>query len=157
MAYHALKDAGEDDPEVVKAYGLGVLPDALNVTSGRREVERLTGNMWVPVLVKDDGSFIQGSKAIVAWAEANPARQHAPAMRWRPVGRGDRRHARPGPPRPDHRGSRTLGGARSHVARGRGLGWSAVVELCTCYGEPVDMLASQAPEVIAFVRARPHD
>ncbi len=32
-----------------------------------------------------------------------------------------------------------------------------VVELCTCYGEPVDMLASQAPEVIAFVRARPDD
>ena len=78
VAYHALKDAGHD-PEVVKAYGLGVLPDALNVTSGRREVKRLTGNMWVPVLVKDDGSFIQGSKAIVAWAEANPARQHADA------------------------------------------------------------------------------
>jgi hypothetical protein len=30
----------------------------------------------------------------------------------------------------------------------------AVVELCTCYGEPVDMVRSEAPELIAFVRAR---
>jgi hypothetical protein len=29
----------------------------------------------------------------------------------------------------------------------------AVVELCTCYGEPVDTLQSQTPEVIEFVRA----
>lgn len=29
----------------------------------------------------------------------------------------------------------------------------AVVELCTCYGEPVDTLQSEAPEVIDFVRA----
>ncbi len=32
-----------------------------------------------------------------------------------------------------------------------------VVELCTCYGEPVDMLTSQAPDVIAFVRSHPDD
>jgi hypothetical protein len=30
----------------------------------------------------------------------------------------------------------------------------AVVELCMCYGEPVDTLQSDAPEVIDFVRAR---
>jgi hypothetical protein len=30
----------------------------------------------------------------------------------------------------------------------------AVVELCTCYGEPVDMLQSGEPELIAFVRSR---
>jgi hypothetical protein len=29
----------------------------------------------------------------------------------------------------------------------------AVVELCTCYGEPVDLAQSEAPELIAFVRA----
>lgn len=29
----------------------------------------------------------------------------------------------------------------------------AVVELCTCYGEPVDTLRSEAPELIEFVRA----
>jgi hypothetical protein len=28
----------------------------------------------------------------------------------------------------------------------------AVVELCTCYGEPVDRLEGTAPELIAFVR-----
>jgi hypothetical protein len=28
----------------------------------------------------------------------------------------------------------------------------AVVELCTCYGEPVDVVQSDAPELIAFVR-----
>jgi hypothetical protein len=32
-----------------------------------------------------------------------------------------------------------------------------VVELCTCYGEPVDMLTSEASEVIEFVRAHPDD
>jgi len=29
----------------------------------------------------------------------------------------------------------------------------AVVELCTCYGEPVDTLQSDVPEVIDFVRS----
>jgi hypothetical protein len=33
----------------------------------------------------------------------------------------------------------------------------AVVELCTCYGEPVDTLATEAPEVIEFVRAHRDD
>jgi hypothetical protein len=28
----------------------------------------------------------------------------------------------------------------------------AVVELCTCYGEPVDVVQSDAPELISFVR-----
>ncbi len=28
----------------------------------------------------------------------------------------------------------------------------AVVELCTCYGEPVDRLQGSAPELIEFVR-----
>ena len=68
-AYHALKDAGHD-PEVVKAYGLAPLPD---VTSGRKEVKRLTGKSWVPALVLDDGEVIQDSKNIVAWAKAHPA------------------------------------------------------------------------------------
>ncbi len=30
----------------------------------------------------------------------------------------------------------------------------AVLELCTCYGEPVDMVQSAAPEVISYVRER---
>lgn len=71
-ADRALRDVGHA-PEVVKSYGWGALPDALNRTSGRREVKRLTGNTWVPALVTDDGEVIQGSDAIVDWAKANPA------------------------------------------------------------------------------------
>ena len=71
-AYHALVDAGHQ-PEVVKSYGLGMLPDFLQVTSGRRKVKELTGNYWVPTLVLDDGEVIDGSKAIADWAKAHPA------------------------------------------------------------------------------------
>jgi len=71
-AYHALKDAGYD-PDVVKAYGWAVLPKALNNTKGRREVEELTGNNWVPALVTDGGTVVQGSQEIVDWARAHPA------------------------------------------------------------------------------------
>lgn len=71
-AYHALKDAGHDF-ELVKAYGLGILPAALNNTSGRKRVEELTGKSWVPVLELDDGNAIFDSHEIVKWAAANPA------------------------------------------------------------------------------------
>lgn len=75
-AHDALKEAGYD-PEVVKSYGLGVLPDFMNQTSGRKEVKRLTGKTWVPALVTDDDQVIQGSKEIAAWAKQNPATQPA--------------------------------------------------------------------------------
>jgi hypothetical protein len=71
-AYHALVDAGHR-PEVVRGYGWAALPEALNQTHGRREVKRLTGNMWVPVLAADDGTVVQGSDKIKEWARANPA------------------------------------------------------------------------------------
>ncbi len=71
-AFHALRDAGHD-PELIKSYGWGLLPDALNATSGRREVKRLTGNTWVPALVTDDGEVVQGSQQIADWAKARPA------------------------------------------------------------------------------------
>ena len=71
-AYKALKDAGYD-PEVVKSYGFAPLPEALNRTRGRREVQELTGNRWVPTLVLDDGTVIDDSRAIVDWARENPA------------------------------------------------------------------------------------
>jgi hypothetical protein len=71
MAYHALKDAGYE-PEVELTYGLGVAPGFINELSpGRREVKRLTGNYWVPVLVLDDGDVIQGSKKIADWARTD--------------------------------------------------------------------------------------
>jgi glutathione S-transferase-like protein len=71
-AYRALKEAGHD-PEVVKSYGLGILPGFMNLTRGRREVKKLTGRYWVPVLVTDDDEIISDSKNIVAWAEEHPA------------------------------------------------------------------------------------
>jgi hypothetical protein len=72
IAYHALKDAGHD-PEVIKSYGLGILPDFLNPTRGRREVRKLTGSNVVPVLVTDDGEVIKESSKIKEWAVAHPA------------------------------------------------------------------------------------
>jgi hypothetical protein len=71
-AYHALKDAGHH-PEVIKSGGLGILPDFLNNSAGRKRAEELTGKRWVPVLELDDGSAIGGSREIAAWAKANPA------------------------------------------------------------------------------------
>jgi hypothetical protein len=71
-AYEALRMAGHD-PEVVKVRGLGVGPRFLHLmTEGRREVEELSGQRSVPVLVTDAGEVIPGSQRIVQWAESNP-------------------------------------------------------------------------------------
>lgn len=69
LAHEALTQAGYD-PEVVKAYGYGPLPD---LTRGRREVRRLSGESWVPLLVTDDDEVIADSRAIIAWAREHPA------------------------------------------------------------------------------------
>jgi hypothetical protein len=69
MAHDALRAAGHS-PDVVKAYGFAALPD---ITRARKEVKRLTGESFVPVLVLDDGQVIRDSKNIVAWARDNPA------------------------------------------------------------------------------------
>ena len=72
-AYVALKEAGYE-PEVIKSYGLGALPDTpFNQTAGRKEAKRLTGNSWVPVLVTDDGEVVGDSRKIIDWAKKNPA------------------------------------------------------------------------------------
>ena len=72
-AHKALRDAGHD-PEVVKVHGLGIGPKMLQVTTdGRREVEEISGQRTVPVLVTDDGEVITESKRIVEWAETHPA------------------------------------------------------------------------------------
>ena len=39
----------------------------------RSEVERLSGQSDVPILVLDDGEVISGSGTIADWAKANPA------------------------------------------------------------------------------------
>jgi Glutathione S-transferase, N-terminal domain len=68
-AFAALEAAGYT-PQVVRTYGcLGTDP----LWSGRREVRRLTGNYKVPTLVLDDGTIVDESQNIVAWASANPA------------------------------------------------------------------------------------
>ena len=66
-AYHALRDAGWN-PDIQRCYGLGALPAFLNQTPGRKEVIRLTGSHWVPVLVTDEGEVISGSEEISDWA-----------------------------------------------------------------------------------------
>jgi hypothetical protein len=72
-AHKAVVEAGYE-PEVIRSYGSGLLPGAVNdLTRGRREVKEMTGNHWVPVLVADDGTVIQGSGKIIEWARANPA------------------------------------------------------------------------------------
>jgi hypothetical protein len=70
-AYRALREVGHD-PEVVRSYGLGVGPGILQATPGRREVQELTGQKLVPVLVTDDGEATSESARIVEWARANP-------------------------------------------------------------------------------------
>jgi hypothetical protein len=72
QAHKALQRAGHE-PEVIKSYGFGLLPGFMNLTRGRREVKKLTGNYWVPVLVTDDGEVVQGSDKIKDWAKAHPA------------------------------------------------------------------------------------
>ena len=77
-AHDALVEAGHA-PELVKAYGLGPLPAVLNGPR-RAEVKRISGTSWVPTLVLDDGTVVDGSQKIVAWAAAHPAAaaaQHA--------------------------------------------------------------------------------
>lgn len=72
-AADALREAGHR-PEIVKAYGLGLLPDMpFNQTPGRKRAKELTGETMVPVLELDDGSAVSGSEKIAAWARANPA------------------------------------------------------------------------------------
>lgn len=72
-AHTALTDAGYD-PDVVHARGWTKLPRPLNNSSGRQEVrERSGGNDEVPALITDGDEFIQGSREIIEWAQANPA------------------------------------------------------------------------------------
>ena len=72
-AADALHDAGHK-PEIVRAYGLGFLPDTpFNLTPGRKRAKELSGQSLVPVLELDDGTAVSGSREIAAWAKANPA------------------------------------------------------------------------------------
>jgi len=72
LAHQALTDAGYD-PEVKRCYGWEALPAVFNLTPGRREVKRLTGDVVVPVLATDEGEVVAGSQVIAAWAGRNRA------------------------------------------------------------------------------------
>ncbi|HEY5051784.1 MAG TPA: glutathione S-transferase N-terminal domain-containing protein [Solirubrobacterales bacterium] len=70
-AHQALVAAGYE-PEVIKVRGLGVGPRVFQwTTDGRREVEKLSGQRVVPVLVADDGEVVTESTRIVEWAAAH--------------------------------------------------------------------------------------
>jgi glutathione S-transferase len=78
-AYQALRMAGHD-PEVVKVHGLGIGPRFMHLTTrGRKEVEELSGQRAVPVLITDQDEVISDSHRIIDWAEANPAHRSSAA------------------------------------------------------------------------------
>jgi glutathione S-transferase len=74
LAAKALDDAG-------LTYEVRVVGGFKHVPFSRRgkrqEIVELTGQADVPVLVTDDDSIITGSRAIVAWAQSQPAVQSA--------------------------------------------------------------------------------
>jgi glutathione S-transferase len=67
----ALDDAGYDY-EIKTVGGYRMLPWTRRGDT-RAEIEELTGQSDVPVLVLDDGETIAGSGRIADWAKANPA------------------------------------------------------------------------------------
>ncbi len=68
-AHRALRNAGHS-ADVIRTYGcFGTDP----IWPGRRTVKHLTGTYKVPTLVLDDGTVIDGSDNISAWAKSNQA------------------------------------------------------------------------------------
>ena len=70
-AYKALTAAGHE-PSVVRTYGCY---GTNRLFGGRRRIRRPTGSYEVPTLTLDDGTLVDGSKNIVAWAATNPSGQ----------------------------------------------------------------------------------
>ncbi len=70
VAAQALDGAGH-------TYALKTVGGFKNVPFSRRgkrgEIVELTGQQDVPVLILDDGSTVNGSAEIVAWAKSHPA------------------------------------------------------------------------------------
>jgi len=88
-ALDALQAAGHD-PEIVRSYGWGLLPAALNRSEGRRLAHQTTGRSWLPLLLTDAGEVIAGSGRIKNWAAENLA-ERSPQPRQTEAG-GGRRH-----------------------------------------------------------------
>ena len=73
-ALDALRAAGHD-PEIVRSYGWGLLPAALNRSEGRRLARQTTGKSWLPLLVTDTGEVVNGSDGIKKWATQHAQRR----------------------------------------------------------------------------------
>ncbi len=72
-AQRALRDAGHDFDKVIAGRGI---PFALFTTGRRPQLKQLSGQEKLPVLRLSDGTTVNGSANIIAWA-----REHAPATR----------------------------------------------------------------------------
>jgi hypothetical protein len=86
-ALDALRAAGYE-PEIIRSYGWGRLPAALNRSEGRRLARGATGNSWIPLLLTDDGELIAGSTNIKEWAVHRPARNPTSVPGNRPTEQG---------------------------------------------------------------------
>jgi len=67
-AQRALRESGHDFEKVVFARGI---PFGLFTTGRRPELKAISGQEKLPVLVLPDGSVVNGSAAIIAWANDN--------------------------------------------------------------------------------------
>ncbi len=67
-AQRALRGAGYDFDKVIAGKGI---PFGLFTTGKRPELKELSGQEKLPVLRLEDGSTINGSANIIAWARSN--------------------------------------------------------------------------------------
>lgn len=74
-AQQALREAGVDFEKVVFARGR---PFGLFTKGRRPELKAMSGQEQLPVLMLPDGSTVNGSASIIAWAKANPAHAGEP-------------------------------------------------------------------------------
>ena len=71
-AAKALDDAGHRYEHRTVPGGIFKLWTLPKRGQDRAEIERLSGQRAVPILVLDDGGVVTGSGTIVAWARENP-------------------------------------------------------------------------------------
>jgi len=72
-AAKTLDDAGHEYDQIQVKGGTFKFWTWPSRAKDRAEVERLSGQRSVPILVLDDGAVVTGSGEIVAWARAHPA------------------------------------------------------------------------------------
>jgi hypothetical protein len=83
-AQNALRENGHEFKKVIYAKGH---PFGLFTKGRRPELKEISGQEMLPVLVLADGSTINGSAKIIAWAKEHP-RAAADAAEVRPSGGG---------------------------------------------------------------------